>query len=140
MERSVLFGLSILTGSSSSRFHRRARSLRLHGAVLSNGSNSVPGLDGVEHALADLLGVNLQDLNSVLLDEGKGRCTREDKGEVKNREDSGRVAGFCKSGPWDVKSRRWWSPRPSCCRGGGEKGTTHWRRQERLDRQSESDS
>ncbi|KAM1247344.1 hypothetical protein EV1_043065 [Malus domestica] len=76
MERSVLFGLSILTGGSSGTFHRRARSLGLCGVILSSESNDVPRLNDVEHALADLLGVNLQDLNLVLLDEGRGRRTR----------------------------------------------------------------
>ncbi|KAB2627750.1 WPP domain-containing protein 2-like [Pyrus ussuriensis x Pyrus communis] len=98
MERSVLFGLSILISSSSGRFHSKARNLGLRGAVLSNGSDDVPGLDGVEHALVDLLGVNLQDLNLVLLNEGNGRRTQDGKGEVTNQEDGGGVAGFCKSG------------------------------------------
>ncbi|KAB2604801.1 MFP1 attachment factor 1-like [Pyrus ussuriensis x Pyrus communis] len=57
MERSVLFGLSILTGGSNGRFHRRACGLKLRGAVLSSGSNGVPRLDGVEHAFANLLGM-----------------------------------------------------------------------------------
>ncbi|KAB2595403.1 WPP domain-containing protein 2-like [Pyrus ussuriensis x Pyrus communis] len=85
MERFVLFGLSILNGNNSGRFHRRARSLGLRGTVLNSGSNDIPGLDGVEHALVDLLGVNLDD-------------TRNGEGEVTNREDGGGVVGFCKSG------------------------------------------
>ncbi|RXH91630.1 hypothetical protein DVH24_020653 [Malus domestica] len=64
MERSVLFRLNILTGGSSSGVHHRACSLGLRRTVFSSGD---PGLDGVEHALADLLGVNLQDLNPIFL-------------------------------------------------------------------------
>ncbi|TQE03217.1 hypothetical protein C1H46_011220 [Malus baccata] len=103
MERSILSDLSILTAGSIGRFHRRAHSLELRGIFLSSGSNDVPGLDGVEHALANLFRVNLQDLNPVLFDEGKGRRTRDGEGEVTN------YVGWLGSvslGPWDVKSRR----------------------------------
>ncbi|RXH75589.1 hypothetical protein DVH24_039288 [Malus domestica] len=41
------------------------------------------------------------DLNPVLLDEGTTHSRRRMR--VKSR---GEVAGFCKSGPWDVKLRR----------------------------------
>ncbi|RXH84987.1 hypothetical protein DVH24_041755 [Malus domestica] len=77
MERSVLFGLSILTGSSIVHSTAELAVSDFMGPFWSSRSNDVPRLDGVEHALSDLLGVNLQDLNPVLLDEERGRRTRD---------------------------------------------------------------